>query len=171
MAHEPVLDPSGLARAAERLATLIPGYSGYKERERLREEDRAVREAVVRSLGITVGRLERALSGCIRALPGKDVESADRILRTLNRTRDRIRFAPTGYASLFARKQIGAHELEGILALDAQLWGALEELDRLAAEWDAGVRSGDTSWPGDALTHVMTEFEDTVDERESLVRS
>jgi hypothetical protein len=171
MAHDPVLDPSNLARAAERLASLIPGYTGYKERERLREEDRAVRDAVVRQLGLVLGRLERALSSSIRLLSPSEVEEADKVLRGLGRHRDRIRFAPAGYTSLFARRKVQKHELEGLLALDTGLWAALEELDRVAAEWDLATRHGESSWPSANVKQAMQELEDVLDERESYLRS
>ncbi len=171
MAHDPVLDPSNLARAAERLASLIPGYTGYKERERLREEDRAVRDAVVRQLGLVLGRLERALSASIRLLAPAEVEEADKVLRGLGRHRDRIRFAPAGYSSLFARRKIQKHELEGLLALDTALWASLEELDRVAAEWDLATRHGETSWPAANVKQALQELEDVLDERESYLRS
>jgi len=171
MNREPVLDPSGLARAVQRMASIIPGYSGYKDRERLREEDRAVRDAVVRQLGLTLGRLERALGTAVRSLAPADVESADRALRTLGRDRDRIRFAPAGYSSLFARKKIQSHELDGLLALDAQLWAALEALDRAAAAWDEAARQGNGTWPGKEIEDAVRELEEVLDERESTLRS
>ncbi len=171
MAHEPVLDPSGLARAAQRLGTIIPGYSGYRDREKLREEDRALRDAVVRQLGLTLGRMERALSVCIRALPPSEVEAADQALRALSRERDRVRFAPAGYTSLFARKKIQSQQLEGLLSLDAGLWAALEELDRAATDWDHEVKSDLTTWPAQKITDALTELEDVLDERESFLRS
>lgn len=171
MARDPMLDPSGLARAAERLATLVPGYTGYKKRELLREEDRAVREAVVRQLGLILGRLERALRVCIRAMPAKDVEQADGILRGLSRHRDRIRFAPAGYASLFARKKIQSRELQNLLALDAGMWASLEELDRIAGTWDQESRDGESAWPGSRLRDAMYDLEEVLDERESFLRS
>lgn len=171
MAHDPVLDPSNLARAAERLGTLIPGYTGYKERERLRDEDRALREEVVRQLGLVMGRIERGLAACIRRLSPAEVEEADGILRALGRHRDRIRFAPAGYASLFARRKIERMELEGLLALDTALWAALEELDRVAAEWDLSTRHGESHWPSANVKDALRELEDVLDERESYLRS
>jgi hypothetical protein len=171
MNREPVLDPSGLARAAQRMASIIPGYSGYKNRERLREEDRAVRDAVVRQLGLTLGRLERALGATVRSLEPAEVEAADQALRALGRDRDRIRFAPAGYASLFARKKIQSHELDGLLALDAQLWAALEALDRAAGEWDDAAGRGEGKWPGREIEAAIRELEDVLDERESTLRS
>jgi hypothetical protein len=171
MPQEPVLNPSGLARAVERIASFVPGYSGYKTRERLREEDRALRDAVVRQLGLALGRLERALASSIRDLPSPDVEDADRLLRGLNRQRDRIRFAPTGYASLFARKRIEQHELQGLIALDAQLWAALSALEEAAEIWDTTSRRGTPGWPHENLRETLDEIDDVINERESLLRS
>jgi hypothetical protein len=168
---KPVRNPSGLARVAETLASLIPGYSGYKSRELAREDDRAVRDAVVRRLSIVVGRVERALAACIRALPSEHVEDADRALRALKREGDRIRFAPQGYTSLFGRRETGARELNALLALDAGLWAAIEELDRVAAAWEEDVRVGGASWPAEALRSAVFELEDALDERESYLRS
>jgi hypothetical protein len=168
---KPVRNPSGLARVAETLASLIPGYSGYKSRELAREDDKAVRDAVVRRLSIVVGRVERALGTVIRALPPEHVEDADRAIRAMKREGDRIRFAPQGYTSLFGRKQTGVRELNALVGLDAGLWAAIEELDRVAAAWEDEVRKGETSWPKEALRNAVFDLEDALDERESYLRS
>ena len=126
---------------------------------------------MARRLGIVVGRLERALSLCIRELPANHVEDADRALRALKQQRDRIRFAPAGYSSLFARKKIQTLELESLLSLDASLWAALEELDQVAAGWEERVKKGEMNWPGDEVKAVVFELEDTLDDRESFLRS
>ena len=130
-----------------------------------------MRDAVVRQLGLTLGRFERALSVSIRAMPPESVEEADRVLRGLHRQRDRIRFAPLGYTSLFARKKVQSRELETLLALDTQLWAALDGIDRAAAEWDQQARAGDSAWPGRLLLDGLQELEDVLDERESFLRS
>ena len=96
MARQPIMDPGGLARATERIASLVPGYSGYKLREKAGEEDRALRSAVHQQLGLTLGRLERALSHTAREIPPEDVDQAGNLLRMLGRHRDRIRFVPSG---------------------------------------------------------------------------
>jgi hypothetical protein len=72
---------------------------------------------------------------------------------------------------LFARKKVQSRELETLLALDAQLWAALEGLDRAAAEWDERARAGDSAWPGRHLLDGLQELEDVLDERESFLRS
>jgi hypothetical protein len=171
MSRDPILDPSGAARALERLLGVVPGYTGYKARERLREEDRAIREAVARQLGVVVGRLERALALSVRALPAHDVEAASRALRALGRQRDRIRFAPAGYSSLFSRRQIRREDLDTLRVLDGSAWVVLEALDRIAATWDEEARRSRHAWPGEDVDRAVAELEDLLDERESLLRS
>ena len=171
MPRQPILDPSRLARATERLCSLVPGYSGYKSRERAREEDRTLRETVSRQLGVIVGRMERALSYSIRDLPPEDVEQAGALLRVIGRHRDRVRFAPAGYTSLFARKKIQLAEIESLVALDAGLWSGLEEMDRLAAAWDEGARRGRPEWPREAIRDAVISLEERIEERENYLRS
>lgn len=171
MPRQPILDPGGLARATERLASLVPGYSGYKTRERVREEDRALRETVSRQMGLTVGRLERALTHSVRRLPPEDVEQAGVLLRMLGRHRDRIRFAPAGYASLFGRKKIQLAELDSLISMDAGLWSVLEELDRLAAAWDENARRDRPEWPREGIREAVIQLEERIEERENFLRS
>ena len=171
MARQPILDPGGLARATERIAALVPGYSGYKSRDHASEEDRALRFAVHQQLGLTLGRLERALSHTAPKIAPDDSDQADHLFRTLGRHRDRIRFAPSGLGSLFMQPKIQLQKLEGLVALDAGLWSVLEELDRLAAAWDEQSRRGRTEWPREAIRDAVIGLEDLIDEREAYLRS
>jgi hypothetical protein len=99
------------------------------------------------------------------------VEAVDKLLRSLGRDRDRIRFAPAGFSSLFSRKKIQDQELQNLVALDAGLWAVLEELDRVAGAWDEDTRAGGTEWPSDQLRDAVIELEEVLDERESYLRS
>lgn len=171
MARQPILDPGGLARATERIASLVPGYSGYKSRDHAREEDHALRFAVQEQLGLTLGRLERALSHTAPKMPAGDADQAGNLFRMLGRHRDRIRFAPAGMGSFFTQKRIQVQQLEGLIALDAGLWSVLEELDRLAAAWDENSRRGRTEWPREAIREAVIGLEDLIDEREAYLRS
>jgi hypothetical protein len=171
MARQPILDPGGLARATERLASLVPGYSGYKSRDQAGEEDRTLRSAVHQQLGLTLGRLERALSQIAPQIPAEDVDQAANLLRMLGRNRDRIRFVPSGYGSFFSRGKILLQDFEGLIALDAGLWSVLEELDRLAAAWDQQSLRGRTEWPREGIRDALIGLEDLIEEREAYLRS
>jgi hypothetical protein len=171
MARDPKLDPSGLARAAERLSAAIPTYSGYRHRDRFREEDRMLREAVSQHLALIVGRLERAIGSGGTALAASDREGLQRAVRALNRQRDRIRFAPAGYSSLFSRRRIPGDDLDDLRALDGGVWALLEGLDRQAGSWDEQARRGRIEGTAEPVEGAVMELEDLLDRRESLLRS
>jgi hypothetical protein len=170
MVREPALDPAGLARALERLTSLIPGYTGYRSLEQLQEEDRVVRGALARQLGMILGRGERALRNSRAGLPGAEAEDARNSLEALGRCRDRIHFAPAGADSFFARSSLSDMDRQTLLALDAALWAALSELEILTGEWDQEAQGGEAAWPGDRLLDALFELEEALDERESFLR-
>lgn len=170
MVRNPTLDSSGLARAAARLATFVPGYAGYKNPNHLFEDDRGFRKAVAHHLGISLGRLKRALSRGDTGLTREQEELTLRILTGLERHRDRVRFAPSGSSAFLSQKRESG-ELEGLVALDAELWGVLEEFDRVAGIWDQESARGNGGWPGESLEKLFLEWEEVLDERESYLRS
>lgn len=162
---------SAFARTGARLAALIPGYTGYKKREHAREEDRSVREAVARQLGLVQARFERSLSKVIRELAPKEVETADKAIRSLSRQRDRVRFAPEGYASLFSRSEVGEADLESLYGYDTELWDVVESLDEAAQVWEQAIVQGERAWPGETFAPLVHTLEDALDRRESFLRS
>jgi hypothetical protein len=171
MARHPVLDPSGLARVASRLGSLIPGFAAYSEPSRLQEDDRALRKAVVDQLGLVLGRLERSRSRVKDRLSDLDAADAERLAVLLARHRDRIHFAPAGGAARLEQHRLEDLEAAGLLSLDAGLWAVLEQLDDLIGGWELETRKGWGDWPGDALSAVVCELEAVLDERESFLRS
>jgi hypothetical protein len=171
MARHPVLDPSGLARVASRLGSLIPGFAAYSEPTRLQEDDRALRKAVADQIGMVLGRLQRGLSRMEDRLSDLEVADAEHLAALLARHRDRIHFAPAGGAARLEQHRLEDLETAGLLSLDAGLWATLEELDDLIGSWELETRKGSGDWPGSALTDVVAELEAVLDERESFLRS
>lgn len=171
MARHPVLDPSGLARVASRLGSLIPGFTAYSEPTRLEEDDRALRKAVADHLGLLLGRLERSRSRSRDRLAVEDFVDAEHVAAVLSRHRDRIHFAPAGGAARLAQHRLEDLESAGLLSLDAGLWAVLEELDDIIGSWELETRRGTGTWPGDALDAAVSELEAVLDERESFLRS
>ena len=171
MARHPVLDPSGLARAAERLSTVAPGYGGYRSAERRLHDDRSIRRAASRQLGMSLGRLDRARKSAGSELLPDENRALQKLILSLARHRDRIQFAPQGDATMLSREELGDSDLDGLVSLDAGLWAALEALDRLAGIWDQESRRPGGAWPGQDLFNVFCELEEVLDERESFLRS
>jgi hypothetical protein len=171
MARHPVLDPSGLARVASRLGSIIPGFAAYREPSRLQEDDRALRKAVADHLGLVLGRLDRSRARVAKTLSETEAADAEHLAILLARHRDRIHFAPAGGAARLEQHRLEDLESAGLLSLDAGLWAMLEELEDLIGSWELETRKGGGTWPGDALSSVVTELEAVLDERESFLRS
>jgi hypothetical protein len=169
MHRDLVSDPGGLARALERLASLIPGYSGYKNGQSSQAEDRTLREALARHLGLIVGRGERALQAASSTLGPEEEREAKEALEALSRHRDRVRFAPAGSRSRLAG-ELTEFDRQTLLSLDAVLWAAVGELESLAGEWDQGTGNGELGWPGNPFLDALSELDEALEERESFLR-
>ena len=119
-----------------RLAALVPGYSGYADRERRRETDQAVRLAVAARLGAVRAELERKTAEASRAGRFDLLEPLDALARRVATLADSFRHAPAGYAGLFDVAAIGAPELDRLQQLDLE---AGEACERLAGEAGAAA--------------------------------
>lgn len=169
MPREPVLDPGGLARALERLSSLIPGYNGYRSQQSPQEEDRALRDVLARHLAMIVGRGERALRLSGSTLRTEESTEARKCLEVLNRSRDRVRFAPAGRRSVLAGT-LTDQDRHDLVALDAGVWAVVGELETLTGEWDLAARSGEPGWPGERLVDALFELDEALEERETYLR-
>ena len=124
----------------ERLASYVPGLSGYRDREGRRETDRRLREFLA-------GRLDEGRAGLNasrnRATKDKDMGALDaigRLDRTLQQAAAGLRYADHGYSGVFDQVKIGEAELAAIYAYDEALVADVVALsDRLRAAGGAPV--------------------------------
>ncbi|MDQ4099575.1 MAG: hypothetical protein M3121_03635 [Chloroflexota bacterium] len=153
----------------------IPGYSGYRAKERRRDDDRAVREGVagdLQAIAADVESIARELANQRRLEQIQPIESLIRQIRLLA---DRVRTAPGGYAGLFSDREIDEYALDQLRRFDEQVQRELstlnelvqnlklpagkqadlgpllgsvnEEVDRLSTLWDTRGRVVDTARP------------------------
>jgi hypothetical protein len=120
---------SGEPSWLERLANRIPGYSGYRDRERRRDIDKLHREHLadrLRSLKERLTALMRELASGGRLI---EVGPLDRILKELDRLENRIRFASYGYSGFFDAVRIEQQQLDAIHQFDLALVERVDELE------------------------------------------
>ncbi len=105
----------------KKLASKIPGFKGYIERQARRDSDKLLRDTIFKRF--------RELEGRVSALQSEfvdhgelayvdDLESSAIKLRTFA---DRVRTARRGYSSLFAAVKINEEELAKLYEYDATL--------------------------------------------------
>ena len=113
-----------------KLASYIPGFGGYIERENRRDADKVLRETVARRFEEQwkrVSQLQTDLvsNGMIAYVD--DMEKAAIKLRTFI---DKLSTAPRGYSGLFDAVKINEKELTAIYQFDAAFFDLAEQVGR-----------------------------------------
>ncbi len=145
---------SGGMDAFTRLASYIPGFSGYVERENRRAADKLVRDTVARRFDELWKRLSDMQSELVSA--GKiefvdDLEQAGVQLRTFM---DKIRTAPRGYAGFFDAVKINQKELEQLYNFDLAFFEAADQIGKALDNVEASL--GDEAGLPAAIRNVVT---------------
>jgi hypothetical protein len=103
----------------KKLASYIPGFSGYVERQNRRDADKLLRDTVARRFEEQWSRasnLQAEMVGNGMLTMVDDMEKASLALRTFI---DKISGAARGYSGLFDAVKINEKELEAIYQFDA----------------------------------------------------
>ena len=146
-----------------RLASLVPGYAGYADREKRRESDQALRLAVAARLGTARAALDRRTAECARTGRFDVLEPLDALSRRVATLADTVRHAPAGYSALFDAATIGAAELDRLYAFDLAVREACErvvdEAERLPAAVDVAALERASAFVSDAESalHLRAE--------------
>ena len=112
----------------KKLASYIPGFSGYVERQNRHDADKLLRETVARRFEEQWSRasnlqVELVNNGMIKYVD--DMEKASLSLRTFI---DKISTAARGYSGLFDAVKINEKELEAIYQFDAAFFDLGEQV-------------------------------------------
>jgi len=138
----------------KRLASLIPGFGGYIERQNRRDADKLLRETVARRFDEQWKRTSQiqadmVSNGMIAYVD--DMEKAALQLRTFI---DKISTAPRGYSGLFDAVKINEEELEAIYQYDAAFFDLAEQIGRALDNVEASL--GDEAALPAAIRNVIT---------------
>lgn len=112
-----------------RLLNAIPGYAGYKDKERRRDADRAVRDRLVAELNQRAERVERIAQQAADQRRIGDVGAINAAAGAIRHLSNRINTATYGYGGLFGSKDVDAAVLDQIRLFDESLFAGLEQID------------------------------------------
>lgn len=121
-------------RLLERILRIIPGYSGYKEKEHIRDSDKRLREYLAQELD----RIRKTVEGVMRDLTDMKsmglLDDIDREVKRMQKYADNIRFANYGYAGFFSEVKIREQELQEFYAHDLGLTDQIASIETGAGE-------------------------------------
>ena len=138
----------------KKLASYIPGFGGYVERQTRRDADKLLRDTVARHFEEQwkrASQLQEDMVGGGMIAYVDDMEKAAIQLRTFI---DRISTAPRGYSGMFDAVKINEKELEAIYQFDAAFFDLAEQVGRANDNVEASM--GDESALPAAIRNLIT---------------
>ena len=153
----------------EKIASKIPGFKGYIERQHRRDSDKLLRDTIFnrfRELEAHVSALQTEFISQGEIAYLDDLEKAAIKLRTFA---DRVRTAPRGYSSLFEAVKINEEELKRIYAFDAALLEKADEVSRAIDHITASIGTEGLMAAIRNLQTVAAQCVETYDRREEVL--
>ena len=138
----------------KKLASFIPGFKGYIERQNRRDADKVLRDTVARRFEDQWRRTSQLQSDMVsngQIAFVDDIEKAAIKLRTFI---DKISTAPRGYSGMFDAVKINEKELESIYQFDAAFFDLAEQVGRGLDNVEASL--GDPAALPAAIRNVTT---------------
>ena len=138
----------------KRLASYIPGFSGYVERQNRRDADKLVRDTIARrfeELWTRTSNLQKDLIGTGKIQFVDDVEQAALQLRTFI---DKISKAARGYAGFFDAVKINQKELEQLYNFDLAFFDQADQISHALDNVEASL--GDDAALPAAIRNLTT---------------
>lgn len=114
----------------KRLASFIPGFGGYIERQNRRDADKLLRDTVARRFEEQYQRASQLQTDLISAGKIEFVDDMERAVIKLRTFIDKVSTAPRGYSGLFDAVKINERELESIYQFDAAFFDLAEQVGR-----------------------------------------
>jgi hypothetical protein len=153
----------------KKIASKIPGFKGYIERQTRRDADKLVRTTLFnrfRELEDNVSSLQR------ECLSAGDIENVGKLEATAIKLRtfaDRVRTARRGYAGLFSAVKVNEDDLTRLYEYDAAM---LDLVDTMKAAIDNAQASISTDGMPAAIRNmesVARQCVETFDRREDII--
>ena len=155
----------------KRLASRIPGYGGYMEKDMRRDADKLLRDYIARLIEEQRKRLSEAQSDLLELPGGLDLmDDVERLQKKMQLLSDRLRTAVYGYAGWFDAVTIREKELDALYNFDAALLGGV---DQIAADVQGLVHAiagdGEVKPAAAALRVTLTGLNELMDRRKDVL--
>lgn len=108
----------------ERITNLlnrIPGYTGYRDKENRRDEDKRIREAVASEVTAQLDRMNQYSAELSAEREFEHLSRIESIIGQIRLLGDRIRTASYGYGGLFTERSVDERALDQLRQFDTSL--------------------------------------------------
>jgi hypothetical protein len=123
----------------KKLASYIPGFKGYIERQTRRDADKVLRDTVARRFDEQWKRASQIQTDMVSNGQISYVDDMEKAAIKLRTFIDKISTAPRGYSGLFDAVKINEAELEKIYQFDAAFFDLAEQVARALDNVEASL--------------------------------
>ncbi|MEM1631945.1 MAG: hypothetical protein QXX83_07415 [Thermofilum sp.] len=159
----------GKQSLSEKIASYIPGYRGYKEKELRREADRLIREHLMRKLEPAYRDFKGSMIAVAAAGDAGLMNLYSQVQAVFDRVLAKLRTASYGYSGFFDAVKIREAELDRMLEYD---WGLVQSVEEVASMARSVAAAEPSKLPA-ALTSLrskLLELEETLIKREEVIK-
>lgn len=154
----------------KKLASYIPGYGGYLDKEMRRDADKLLRDYVAARLERERRRLTEAQQELLAGGGLMLMDEVDRVQKKLQLLGDRLRSAVYGYAGWFDAVVIREEALDALYDYDATLIGGAEQLaEEVQSFVQAASGQGDVQATLKRLNETLNALHEQVDRRRDVL--
>lgn len=148
----------------------IPGYAGYRDKERRRESDRRIREKLATDYGQLADRLSRLARRMAEERKIAAIGLVDRPHGRLVHFISRMETATYGYSGLFSDRPVEEQALDQIAAFDRSLSEHLGAVETAIANLEAAdPESEEFRTRSDELAEVVEGLHERFDRRGEVI--
>jgi hypothetical protein len=151
----------------EKIASAIPGFKGYREKERRRDADRMSREHMAVRLEGAKKELDTLSANASRVGELDVINDIETARKRLDKVAARIRYADRGYAGFFDAVKIDEAVLDRVYQFDVALLVGVEEA-RDAAQ-AAGAAAGGVGPALQGFIGRLDALDEALGEREQIL--
>lgn len=113
----------------QELASIIPGFSGYFEMERRREEDKLLRDYLVKKIEEIEKKINEKIKKIAKSDEIKLLDNYGSVIKNIERIKDSVKFTSYGYKGFFDIVNIDEEVIRDILNIDYDMVRKIEEFD------------------------------------------
>lgn len=156
-----------------KIASFIPGFGGYLERETRRNADKLEREFLAKQLSFHKQKLGDLTLELTNAMKLDLIGPMDNASNKLEKIMDRIRYADYGYAGFFDTVKINEAELEKMYEFDLTLLEYSKSIEETLNAIEQGIDNEeddkDISKSIKYFNKLLTDFDGKFNEREKVI--
>ncbi len=127
----------------ERLLNRVPGYTGYRQKESMRDDDRRLRQEIARELTQAIDRLTSVSSKLASERQFSQISNVENTIGRVRHLESRVRTATYGYGGLFSDRSVDEFALQQLKQFDVAFQQGVDDL----VSQVAGATSGETVDP------------------------